>query len=53
MKRLDPSTFLEQTLAELDDLPPSFAQQLVPLVGSTPSSRWERIRNLIMRATRA
>ena len=52
MKRLDASDFLREVLADLDDLPPGLANQLVALVESAPSTRSNRIRNAIDEATR-
>ena len=52
MRRLDVSEFMQEVLAELDDVPEGFGQRLVGLMSSAPTTRWMRIRDLISEVTR-
>ena len=51
MRRANVAEFLRDVLTEFDK-PDGFEERLVALVDSVPTTRWSRIRDLIVEVTR-
>ncbi len=52
MQKLDANALMRDVLTELEDLPEGLEQDVLALVDSAPTSRWEKLRDLFLDVSR-